>query len=127
MTLAVVAVLFIPVSQLFNHSIYATADSVELITAMNLAKSEMERMINLNLSKTRLRETGNVYLPPLEEPPLAVNGVPWRIEREVIEGTDPLEVRIHVYQADELGKPVVSLVTLVEDLMWEFVKPVSAT
>src|SRR3989338_1278579 len=124
MTLAVIGILFVPVIQLFNHAVLATSDSLELITATNLAKSEMERTINLNLSKTRLREEGERITPALNEDPLLVNKFRWRIRREVIEGSDPLEVRIHVYHDGDLEKPVVSLVTLVEDMMWEFVKPV---
>lgn len=124
MTLAVIGILFVPVIQLFNHSVFATSDSMELITATNLAKSEMERTLNLNLSKTRLREEGDRFSPPLEEAPVFVNNTRWRIKREVIEGSDPLEVRIHVYKEEDLEKPVVSFVTLVEDMMWELVKPI---
>ena len=47
MTLAVIGILFVPVIQLFNHAVLATSDSLELITATNLAKSEMERNLRI--------------------------------------------------------------------------------
>ncbi len=125
MTLAVVAILFIPVTELFNHSIFATADSLDLMTAASLAKSEMEKTINLNYTKARLREEGDVYSPPLDEEPLTVNKGRWRMRREAVESTDPLEIRVHVYKDSDMQKPVVTLVTLVEDMMWELVKPVA--
>lgn len=124
MTLAVIGILFIPVTQLFNHSIFATANSLEMITAANLANSEMEKTINLNLPKVKLKELGTVYYPPLEEEPLVVNQLPWRVERQILPASDPVEIRINVYHADRMEKPMVTLVTLVEDMMWESVKPV---
>ena len=126
-TLAVIAILFVPVMQLFSQSIYATADSLDRITATNLAKSEMERILNLNRTKAQLREMGEQVIPPLTEPPLEINHTEWRVKREMIEGSDPLEVRIHVYREKTPSKDVVMLVTLVEDMMWESVKAVSPT
>ena len=123
--LTVIAVLFVPVMQLFAHSIYATGTSLNLITATNLAKSEMEKMINMNLTKSQLRALGEVIAPPIGEPPVEINGTKWRAKREVIEGSDPLEVRVHVYEDRQMDKPLVTLVTLVEDLMWDAVKPLS--
>ena len=126
-TLALVAILFVPVMQLFSHAIYATADSLDLITATNLAKSEMERTLNLNLTKAQLRELGDQTFPPLKDPPLELNHTLWRVRREFIEGADPLEVRIHVYRDKTPEKDVAMLVTLIEDMMWESVKAVSPT
>lgn len=126
MTITVVAVLFVPVTQLFSHSIYASADSLDLIVATNLAKTQMEKTINLNFTKAQLKERGDQYFPPLKEDAIEINHVKWRAKQEVIEGTDPLEVRIHVYRESDPGKDVVTLVTLVEDMMWEMVKPVSS-
>ena len=48
-TLAIIAVLFVPMMQLFSHSLYSTGVSQGLITAVNLAKWEMERTKNLNI------------------------------------------------------------------------------
>ena len=126
-TLAVIGILFVPVMQLFSHSIYATADSLDLITATNLSKSEMERTLNMNLTKMQLKELGDQIFPPLDQPPMQVNHTLWRVRREFIEGSDPLEVRIHVYRDQNPQKDVVTLVTLIEDMMWESVKAVSPT
>ena len=123
--LTVIAVLFVPVMQLFSHSLYATANSLSLITATNLAKSEMEKMINLNLTKSQLRELGEVVSPPIDKPPFEINGTKWRVKREIVEGSDPLEVKVQVYEDRHMDKAVVTLTTLVEDLVWETVKPLS--
>ena len=125
MTMAVLAILFLPVMQLFTHSVFATADSMDLITATNLAKSHMERTLNLNLSKKILEKLGTEVEPPLDKPPLLMNKMHWRIKREFIKGSDPLEVRVYVYRDNDLDKPLVTLVTLIEDTSWEMVQAVS--
>ncbi len=125
MTLTIIAVLFIPVMQLFSNSLFSTTVNLETITAMNLAQSEMERTINLNLTKTQLKKIGTLVTPPENEKPLEMNGQFWRIKREIVDNSDPLEVRIVVTRDSEPAKSVVTLVTLVEDLMWDSVKTVS--
>ena len=124
-TIAVIGILFVPVMQLFSHSIYATADSLDMITAINLAKSEMERTLNLNKTKAQLREMGDQQFPLATEPPMEVNHTQWRVYREFIQDSEPLEVRIHVTRDKEPKKDIVMLVTLIEDMMWESVKAVS--
>lgn len=125
MTLAVVGILFVPVMQLFSSSLYATNQNQEMITAMNLAQSEIEKTINLNLTKTQLQEHGTEIIPPENEKPLELNKSFWRTKREIIAGTDPLEVRVLVYKEGNPDEPLVTLVTLIEDMMWDSVKPVS--
>lgn len=122
LTLTVIAVLFVPLMELFSHSLFATTQSLDKITAASLAKSEMEKIINLNYTKAQLRDMGEQWIPPLEGDPLMVNKSHWRLKREAIEGTDPIEVRVHAYQMPDMDKPVVSLVTLFEDMMWGVVK-----
>ena len=123
MTLTIIAVLFVPVMQLFTHTMAATTESLDMIVATNLAKSEMEKTINLNMTETQLKELGEQITPPLKDAPLVMNKSSWRVRREVVDGTDPLEVRIHVYHEGDPTHDVVVLTTLIEDMMWEFVKP----
>jgi prepilin-type N-terminal cleavage/methylation domain-containing protein len=123
-TISVIAVLFVPVMQLFSHALEATSQNLDLITATNLAKSEMEKVINLNMTKEQLKKLGDQVVPQLDRKPLEVNRTFWRVKREFVQDSDPLEVRIQVYKEDEPGKTVVTLVTLVEDMMWESVKAV---
>lgn len=125
MTLTVIAVLFIPVMQLFSNSLVSTNVNLETITAMNLAQSEMERTINLNLTKAQLQKIGTRVFPPENEKPLEMNHQFWRVKREIMENSDPLEVRVTVCRDTDPGKNLVTLVTLVEDLMWDSVKMVS--
>ena len=125
MTMTIIGVLFVPVMQLFSSSLYSTSVNLETITAMNLAQSEMERTINLNLTKAQLKKIGTQVFPPENEKPLEMNRQFWRVKREIVEPSDPLEVRIEVYRDGEPDKSLVTLVTLVEDLMWDSVKTIS--
>ena len=118
-TLAIIAVLFVPVMQLFSQSLQSTGDSQSLITATSLAKWEMERVKNLNATEQQLKAIGNVIYPELGEEPMESSGFKWRIKREVMEGTDPLEIRVSVYHDHLMDNPVITLVTLVEDMTWE--------
>lgn len=123
-TLAIMTALFVPVMQLFSYSLHSTSTSQDLITATNLAKGQMERTKNLNLTKKQLQELGDVVYPPLEEKPLEMNNGLWRIERKIGEGSGPLEVQVLVYRHGQPERPVVSLVTLIEDMSWEKIQPV---
>ena len=140
-TLTVMGVLFVPVMQLFSHALHASGTSQELMTATSLARWEMERVKNLNVTKKRLKEIGDSVYPSLDKEPLEMNEMKWRIKREIMQATDPLEVRVHVYPvrkkkkvgeeeevSEELyyveDKPAVTLVTLIENMYWEEVRPV---
>jgi hypothetical protein len=125
-TLTVIALLFVPVMQLFSNSLYSTSANLERITAMNLAQSEMERTINLNLTKEQLKAQGTRIFPPLEEAPYEINRNLWRVQREVVEDSDPLEVRVKVFKEGSPEEVMITLVTLIEDLMWDQVTTISA-
>jgi len=123
-TLAIIGVLFVPVMQLFSHSLYSTGESQDLITATNLAKWEMERVKNLALTKQQLRKAGDSIYPGAGQEPLEMNHMKWRIERKIIPEKDPLEVRVSAYHDGEPANPLVTLVTLIEDMTWEEIIPV---
>lgn len=117
--LVVVGVLFIPMLQLFSHGIYSAVISGDTITAVNLARWEMERVKNLNLTTTQLKRGGNIWTPPLDEPPIEMNRARWRIFRRINAESSPLEVNVLVYQADKLDEPPVATAdTLIEDNIW---------
>ena len=122
-SLAIIAVLFIPIMQLFSHSLQATGISRDLITATNLAKWQMERIKNLNVTEEQLRGMGDEIYPTPEAEPLEMNSSKWRIKREIIAESDPLEVRVSVYHDQQMDKPIVRLVTLIEDMTWSEVAP----
>ena len=119
--------LFVPVMQLFSNSIYSTSQNLDRITAMNLAQSEMERTINLNLTKEQIKAIGTQVFPPLEKEPFLINKIRWRVQREIAEDTDPLEVHIKVFKDGEPERPMITLVTLIEDMMWDQVKTVGGS
>ena len=127
MTLTVIALLFVPVMQLFSNSLYFTGENLDRITAMNLAQSEMEKTINLNMTKEQIKRIGAQVFPPLEQKPYEINRKFWRVQREIVEDSDPLEVRIKVFMDGQPEKVMITLVTLIEDMMWDQVKTVSSS
>jgi len=118
-TLAVLAVLFVPMMRLFSHTLASSSMTGETITALNLAKWQMERVKNLDLTTERFKEIGSAYYPPAEEPPIELNGRRWRIYTYVDAASEPLKVKVSVFLDGRADKgPVVELVTLLEDMTW---------
>ena len=118
MALALISVLFIPTMQLFSHAMEATHTSRDLITAVSLARWEMERVKNLGGTRLTLVKTqGNTTWPPAEEPALEMNGRSWRILRTLKPDSDPLEVEVLVYPEGEEA-PLASLTTLLSETVW---------
>lgn len=124
-TLAIIAVLFVPIMQLFSHSLYSQASSRDLITATSLAKWQLEKIKNLNFTKERLRKIGDTVYPPLDEEPIEMNDMKWRIKRVVVKEKDPVEVRVSAFRDGAANEPLVTLVTLFEDMCWTEVRPIN--
>jgi prepilin-type N-terminal cleavage/methylation domain-containing protein len=119
--LALIAICFLPLMQMFLTGLEQTYTSGDLFTARYLSWEGMERLKNLGFTQKQLEEQGDVWEPPAGESPFDLNGKKWRLLRKVIRGTDPLEVRIQVYQ-EPSGKPLIELVTLIEDLDWALIE-----
>lgn len=118
-TLAVMAALFVPMMQLFSQGLVSSAVTGQTITALNLAKWQMERVKNLNYTISQLKEIGDTYFPPLNEPPLELNGHKWRVLTDVDPDSNPLKVKVSVFLDERLNdKPQVELVTLLADTTW---------
>lgn len=117
-TLAITAVFFVPMMQLFSGAVYSVAISEEKVTAVNLARWEMERVKNLNITKTGLKKAGDLWTPELSEPPFEINNNKWRVLRRIKPESDPLEVSVEVYKSEDLKTPLASVVTLIEDNIW---------
>lgn len=139
-TLAVIAICFLPLMRMFSVSLEQVYVTNDLTTARYLAQEGMERVKNLGFTEAQLEDLGDVWEPALDKPALELNGKRWRMLRKIIKGTDPLEVRIQVYQItvnpltrlpvnplsrqtskrtnEPTNKPIVEVVTLVEDLDW---------
>ena len=118
LTLAIMAVLFVPMMQLFSYALYSAGYSGEVLTAVNLTQVQMERIKNLTLTKAQLREKGDTWAPALDEPPLELNQTKWRVLSRFKPGTNPLQVNVEAYLAEDLNRPMASLVTLIEDNLW---------
>ena len=123
-TLAVMAICFLPLMQMYTASLEETHVTDELTTARYLAHEGMEKIKNSNYTKAQLKDEGDLWDPPLSQPSVVLNQNQWRVLRKVLPDTDPLEVRIQVFKVQEdkapevRVKPVVELVTLLEDLEW---------
>ncbi len=117
-TLAVLAALFVPMMQLFSHTLASSSMTGETITALNLAKWQMERVKNLDFTTKQFREIGSTYYPPAEDPPIDLNGRRWRIYTDIDTASEPLKVKVSVFNVNNDKAPVVELVTLLEDMTW---------
>ncbi len=118
-TLAVLAALFVPMMQLFSNTLASSAVTGEMISALNLAKWQMERVKNLDYTTEQFKEAGSRYYPPLEEPPIELNGRRWRVYTDIDAASEPLKVKVSVFPEGRLNaKPAVELVTLLEDTTW---------
>ena len=121
-TLILIGICFLPLMNMFSVSLQQNNQTSDLTIARYLAQEGMEKMKNLHLTVDQLKQSGDVWDPPLKEDPLRIDGKKWRILRKIIL-SQPLEARVEVFreedrlQNDSL-KPVVELVTLVEDLEW---------
>ncbi|MCK4649337.1 prepilin-type N-terminal cleavage/methylation domain-containing protein, partial [bacterium] len=127
-TLAVIAICFLPLMRMFSVGLEQSDIASNLMSARYLAQGGMEKMKNLNLTEAQFEALGDVWEPPLDKAPLLLNEKSWRVQRKVIRGTDPLEVHILVYRIQPVAsgskaqEPVVELVTLIEDLEWTVVE-----
>ena len=119
-SLAVVAIVFLPLMQMFTTGLEQVYHTSELDTARYLAKEGMEKLKNLALTEAQIKALGDVWEPALDSPPLEMNERKWRVLRKVKKDSDPLEVRILVYQEPLASnpEPTLELVTLIEDLEW---------
>jgi prepilin-type N-terminal cleavage/methylation domain-containing protein len=119
-SLSVIAIAFVPLMQMFSTALEQVYYTSELSTSCFLAQEGMEKLKNLNFTKAQIKDLGDVWEPALDKPALEFNERKWRILHRVNKNSDPLEVRVLVFQEpiSPTSKPVLELVTLIEDLEW---------
>ncbi len=123
-TLSIIAICFLPLMQMFSTSLEQVHITEDLTGGRYLAQEEMEQVKNSGFTEAQLSDLGDTWKPPLDQPPIDLNGRKWRVLRKIIKGTAPLEVHVQVYRVpeklrtEEFKKPIVELVTLIEDLDW---------
>lgn len=110
------ALCFVPLLQMFAQSMDEVSQYSDLGTAIQLGRDGMEAVKNLRFTEEQIESQGTVWTPLEQEPPYDINGKQWRVKRTVVSGTDPLEVHIEVFRAQDLSHSIIELVTLVEDL-----------
>jgi len=127
-TLAVIAIAFLPLMRMFSASIEQVLMVTDLTTARYLAREGTEKLKNLGFTESQILNLGDTWHPGLNKPPLLLNGKKWRVLRKIVKKTDPLEIRIQVYQIttkpakQQIGKPIIEVVTLIEDLDWAHIE-----
>jgi len=110
MVLTILGLTIFPLMRMFSVSLAQVQTTLENITALNLARMEMEKIKNLNFTVEQFKLQGNSKYS------INLNKVNWLVERDIFKNTDPLEVRVKVYREEEPAKPKITLVTLIEDL-----------
>lgn len=114
--IALVALCFVPILHMFTLSMDEVQQYSDFGTGLQLGREAMEAVKNLRLTEAQLEAQGTVWIPPEKEPPLAMNGVSWKVKRYAVKNTDPLEVHVEVFRAENFERPVLEFVTLLEDL-----------
>lgn len=124
-TLSIVAVAFLPLTRLFSMGLEQGTAMSDINTARYLAQYGIEKTKNTGFTKAQLISLGDVWDPPLDEPPFIINDQEWRILRDVQPSSKgPLEVHVLIYSGaitrvgKTRGEPLADLVTLIEDLEW---------
>ncbi|MFH0925164.1 MAG: prepilin-type N-terminal cleavage/methylation domain-containing protein [bacterium] len=127
--LMLVSVCFIPLMRMFTTSTEQVISLDELVTARCLGQEAMERLKNLQIKPDKLEEMGDIYYPPLDTPPLSINGRDWRVVYKTLKGSSPIKVTVEVYKEYPFqskdnfidNQSVLEFVTLIEDFSnWKF-------
>ncbi len=107
--LVVLAVCIIPLMRMYTAAMSNSDYIDDLLTSVDLAREEAEKVKNLALSKEQIKKLGNVLSPPIY-----LNKKVWRTARAINPDKDPLEIYIYVFQGDDLKHPFISLATVVD-------------
>ena len=113
--MTLIAVVFIPLMEMFTVAIENITLAKVMTTAINIGRQHMEMVKNLNLPEDRLRKLPKEqFFPPLNKPPMEINDTYWRVKRIIHQKSDPVKVDIYVYEEGE-AEPLFTLTTLFED------------
>lgn len=108
LTLLIVGICFVPLMRMFTSVMSEIAYIDDMRVALDLAREEIEKVRNIALTETQLKELGNVAAPPIY-----LNNKVWRTMRVVNQIRSPLEFSVYVYRADSLEKPMMTAITIV--------------
>ncbi|MBI4394921.1 MAG: type II secretion system protein [Candidatus Omnitrophica bacterium] len=111
-----VGLCFVPLLQMFAQSVDEVEQYSDLGTALQLGREAMESVKNLRFTEAQIESQQTVWAPSLKEPPLELNQKNWRVKRTAVERTNPLEVHVYVFRAEDLDRPLMEFASLIEDL-----------
>lgn len=106
--LMVLSICIIPMIRMFTTAISETNYIDDMLTAVDLAREEAEKIKNLGLSKDQIKRIGNILSQPVY-----LNRRIWRTARYINAEKDPMEVFIYVFQGDDLSNSLMTLATMV--------------
>jgi len=104
----ILAVALIPLLSVLNINLKGASHTKNLRVAINLAREEIEKVKSLSYKEEEIESVKYEKI---------INNVNWKIEREVVPTSDPLQIWVRVYREEE-AKPVITLFTLKENLTW---------
>jgi len=114
--ITLMALCFVPILRMFTESMHEVRIYSDMGTALQLGRDAMESVKNLRFTVAQIESQGTIWTPEEGDDPFILNGKEWKIKRSAVSGTQPLEVYVHVYHALDLERPIVELVTLLQDL-----------
>jgi prepilin-type N-terminal cleavage/methylation domain-containing protein len=107
-TLLILSICIIPLMKMFTTAMNESNYIDDMLTSLDLAREEAEKVKNCALTKEQIQKLGNVLSPPIY-----LNRKVWRTARVVNPDKDPLEVYIYVFQGDDFRHSLVTLATIV--------------
>lgn len=109
LALLILSICVIPLIRMFTVAMHETNYVDDMLTAIDLAREETEKIKNLALSEDQIKKLGNVMSPPIY-----LNRKVWRTARVVDPDKEPLECYTYVFQGDDLKNSILTLVTIVD-------------
>jgi len=105
LAMVILSIALLPLLSVLNINIIGTTQSKNMQVAINLARAEIEKVKNFE----------DIYEVKSVEYEKVVNGVNWRVVREVISGSTPLQIWVKIYRNRE-KTPLITLFTLKENI-----------
>lgn len=106
--LTLLAVVAVPLLQMFAVAVEQVTYADDLRTALDLAREEVEKVKNLALTESQLKALGNAISPLIR-----LNQRVWYAVRVVDSAASPLEIQVYVFRERLTDPPIVSLATIV--------------
>ena len=105
--LTLLAVVAVPLMRVFATAVEQVAYADDLRTALDLAREEIEKVKNLALTESQIKQLGNAISHPIR-----LNQRTWYAVRVVHPTASPVEIQVYVFREKLTDPPVASLATI---------------